>query len=247
MGTAYLAIPLLAEVFLLLTIGSPLALVGRLRRRPQLAIRLWLICFSLAVLCALLLAGIFLVALVEAYEKMNATPFGSEHWASAFALSFVPWILLAIGGISLAKFNQMVEPFIVLARETRHLLDLAGTPSVIKSGVKVLELNLKVPYAAVVNYRHRATILITTGTIEALDAHELSAVLEHELAHVRLKHLTAKRLATFACALAPRLATGRLMQQEIDTLCELAADSACLGKFHAQTLAKAREKLSEAI
>ncbi|MEY4000763.1 MAG: hypothetical protein RLZZ626_1118, partial [Actinomycetota bacterium] len=73
MGTAYLAIPVLAEVVLLLTIGSPLALVGRLRRRPQLAICLWLICFSLAVLCALLLAGILLVAIVEAYEKMNAT------------------------------------------------------------------------------------------------------------------------------------------------------------------------------
>ena len=237
----------MAELVLLLTLGSPLVLVGRFNKKPQLGIVVWLLTFCSALVALVAIVTLLVRAVIESYENLNAAPLGSYGWSEAFVVSFLPWMLLALAGITLAQINQIVAPLLERARSTRALIELAGARKRTIAGMDIVELNVPAPFAAIARVRAVPTVVITKSAIDRLTSDELSAVIEHERAHLRLRHLEAKAVANAALALAPWLATSRLMRQEVERLCELAADDLTLTRLSPDSLAQARAKLTEAI
>jgi len=241
---ALVAIPVLCEFVLLLTVGSPLFLTGRMDARPQLGIIAWLASFTLSALAATAALSIACLGLFETYASLETSAPGSSSWYAALAVSFAPWLILALAGIGLAQLSQLFGPRLAEARDARNFLEEISYSDKTVSGLKIVELAVDAPFVAVTKIRGRSTVLATTGAIAILKAEELSAVLEHERAHVALRHLEARACANFLYALTPWLATSRLMRVEVDRLSELAADARTSLKFDQATIRSARKKLA---
>ena len=71
-------------------------------------------------------------------------------------------------------------------RRHRELVDLLGEPHGALPAVRILAEQTPVAYC--IPRRRDARVVISQGTLDALDEASLSAVLEHERAHVRTRH-----------------------------------------------------------
>src|SRR5437868_7789257 len=88
----------------------------------------------------------------------------------------------------------------------------------------VLVLDHPVPVAYSVPARRRS-IVVSTGTQEALTPQEFGAVLAHERAHLRLRHHALLLMLDLAHALLPWLPTVRRAKARLPLLLEMAADA----------------------
>lgn len=92
----------------------------------------------------------------------------------------------------------------------------------------------------------RATVVVTSGAVEALDGAQLAAVLAHERAHLRARHHLLRALAAIACRTAPFLPLLRHAHEQVTTLTELHADDIATRKSDRTALAAALVVLATA-
>jgi Zn-dependent protease with chaperone function len=232
-----LLIPLAVEWVILLTTLTPILLVNKFVTRPRLGIAIWFVAFIAAGAALILALFIAIWGYADTVNALSQEEFGGEDWGIALAISFAPWIALAIGGVSLALINQKLEPLALAAREVKPLLHQSKAPLMNFMGVSVATVELPFAYAFATNRE----ILISKFAVENLTQKELEAVLWHELCHVKQKHFVIKRLSRLIRELSPALAASGVLVSEVEKLTELAADSFALQHVDRATLFRARQ------
>ncbi|GAA4629379.1 M56 family metallopeptidase [Actinoallomurus vinaceus] len=99
-----------------------------------------------------------------------------------------------------------------------------------------------VEHAAPVAYcipGRRSRIVLTTGTLDRLDGAQLSAVLEHEKAHLRGRHDIVRNVAVALARAFPRIRLFRDARLEIARLIELIADDSAVRRHDRAVVAAA--------
>ena len=192
----------------------------RFDTRPKLGLAVWFAAFLSSGLATALALLIAVASVFETYSRLSANQLGSTAWLSALALSFAPWLILAISGIALAIINQRIEPLISDSREMRPVLDAALRPWMRFEGHEVMRIELPIMMAAVVHGK----IVFSTLAARTLHESELHAVMWHEIGHKCGRHNQLKSLAAFVRKLSPWLVASQIMVSEISRLCELDAD-----------------------
>lgn len=133
------------------------------------------------------------------------------------------------------------------ARRRRHrdLVDLLADHDETEAGLRILTEQTPVAYC--LPAQGRARVVVSQGTLDALDDHELQAVLEHERAHVRRRHDLVLEGFTALRRAFPRGPTSTdLPLEQSRILIELLADDAAHAKVGARPLATALVKLAGA-
>lgn len=109
-------------------------------------------------------------------------------------------------------------------RRHRELVDLLGEPHGALPAVRILAEETPVAYC--IPRRRDARVVISQGTLDALDSDSLQAVIEHERAHVRTRHdLVLEAFGVLHRAFPRPLRTDAPLQQS-QVLVELMADDA---------------------
>ncbi len=237
-----LIIPIAVEWVILVTTAAPLLLVGRFDKTPRLGLTVWFAAFLSSGLATALAIGIAIASIFDTYLKLVANPVGSADWLATLAVSFAPWLILAISGIALALANQRLEPILANAREVSPLLDAALMPWMTFQGYQVMRIELPIMVAAVA----RGKILISTTAARTLRESELHAVLWHEIGHLRGGHNQLKQLAGFVRSLSPWLVASKALVNEVTRLSEIDADRFALRQVDAELLSATRSKFLSA-
>lgn len=240
MNPPLLLIPLAIEWVILVTTLAPLILVDRFSRFPNLGITIWFATFLSAGFATLTALVVSVWGYAHTVEALNNSEFGSRTWWFALALSFAPWIALAVGGISLALVNQRLEPMIHSAKQVTPLLNLSKTPLLNFLGVSVSTVELPFAYALATGKE----ILLSRFVVDHLSKNELDAVLWHELYHVRRNHFWIKRLARLIRLFSPKLAASRALVTEVEKLIEISANAFAISKTNRPTVEIARNLFS---
>ena len=237
MTAPLLLIPIALEWVVLVTTLAPVLYPGKkfMRRHPRTGLAIWfgtLLSAGIATVMALVIA---IWSIYDTWVLLEANPAGSQNWFLALLVSFAPWVMLAVTGVSIALINLQIEPMVVAAKDTQPQLGLALKPVMNFMGAKVSEVQLPIALAMT----SRSQILISSALREAATDEQLEAVLWHELAHLKQKHFELKALAAFVRLLSPWLAASKALVAEVHELCELAADQAALKKVSEPTLRSA--------
>lgn len=233
-----LLIPIAIEWVILVTTLAPIVLVGRFDARPKLGLTLWFGSLLSSGLAAAIALAVAFSSIFSTYAKLLETPFGSTDWQSTLAVSFAPWLILAISGVALALINQRLEPLIIVARESKPLIDAAAKPWMTFEGHEVCTIEVPIFLAATA----RGRILISKIAAEALDELELQAVLWHEVGHIRGRHNALKQLASLVRLLSPWLTVSRALVPEVDRLVEIDADVYALRHVDPELLTSTRRR-----
>ena len=111
MSNLLVAIPLLIEWVLVVTIATPFALVNNrfVYAHPRFGLTLWFTAFTTSALALLTALGLAVWSIFDTYATLQTASGAADFWPS-IASSFAPWLLLAFGGISLALITQRLEP-----------------------------------------------------------------------------------------------------------------------------------------
>lgn len=216
---------------MLVTIASPLFFAGRFRRRPTLGIFVWLTSIASSILAfvfALVLATSFVF---ESYFRLAE---GDDLW-SVLVFSFAPWLLFGFAGVLLALANQRLSSLFVIEQSPLTSL-LGGTKVREFKSAHVVELSLPGYFALA-----RGKSIYLSKAVLNLSAKQLEAVLEHEYGHIALRHGVIRRFAFAIYQLIPWVVASRAMKNEIDVLCEYAADNYALKRVTAADLRAARK------
>ena len=242
---ALLVIVLALEWVTLTTLLAPRLAAARQRlgRHPQAALALW---FGLLLTAGLAIATALIMATYLAFRswmQLNQQALGTTGWLAAVAASFAPWLLLALGGITLALVSRTFEPLLDSARQVRQMLDLAAIPLLTFHGVPVLQMQTPTLVAFTRGSGRGAVIVVSSGLQQALDTDEYQAVLWHEHAHARLGHGRLKSLAHAVLAVSPWLLASRALANQADWFCELAADTYAAKRVGRSVLLSARNKV----
>lgn len=237
MTAPLLLIPIALEWVILVTTLAPVFYPGRkfMRTRPRTALAIWfgtLLSAGIATVMALVVA---VWSIYDTWVLLEANPAGSQNWFAALLISFAPWVMLAVTGVSIALINLRIEPMVVAAKDTEPQLGLALKPVMNFMGVEVSEVQLPIALAMA----NRSQILISSTLRQTATDEQLEAVLWHELAHLKQNHFELKALAAFVRLLSPRLAASKALVAEVHELCEIAADQAALKKVNEPTLRSA--------
>lgn len=125
------------------------------------------------------------------------------------------------------------------ARRARHqeLTDMLGT--VHGAGPAVRILAEQTPIAYCIPRGRDSRVVVSSGTIDSLDPDALTAVLEHERAHVRLRHDLVLEAFGVLHRAFPRFLRTDAPLHESKTLVELMADDAARRTAGDQALARA--------
>jgi Zn-dependent protease with chaperone function len=233
-----LIIPIAVEWVILVTTAAPLLLVGRFDKTPRLGLTIWFAAFLSSGLATALALGIAVASIFETYLKLSAAEVGSSGWLATLAISFAPWLILAISGIALALTNQRLEPILASAREVSPLLDAALRPWMKFQGYQVMQIELPIMVAAVA----KGKIFISTTAARTLRESELHAVLWHEIGHIRGGHNQLKQLAGFVRSLSPWLVASQALVNEVNRLSEIEADRFALRQINPELLSATRSK-----
>jgi len=237
-----LIIPIAVEWVILVTTAAPLLLVGRFDRHPRLGLTVWFATFLSSGIATIFAIGIAVASIFETYLKLALNPVGSSGWLSTIAVSFAPWLILAISGIALALTNQRLEPVLANAREVSPMLDAALRPWMSFQDYQVMRIELPIMVAAVASGK----ILISTSAARTLRESELHAVLWHEIGHLRGRHNQLKQLAGFVRSLSPWLVASQALVNEVHRLAELDADRFALRHVSPELLSATRSKFLSA-
>ena len=228
---AYIAVTVLAPLLL----GNARILV----RHPQLTIGLWIA--SLALSVGLLWAGTGLIIA----EWIRRIQFGEslENWASSVAGSILTWVSVAALGIIVFRLGDasvkvasdraaqidMIAPLLRGA----ELADIGGhRVYVVDSPERILAA---VPFAD--------AIVVTRNLVDTVPQELLRAGVEHERAHLVLRHSVLVSIAQQAVSTAGGINASRRFTQTIRIAIELVADDWATRRVGRATVANALEAI----
>lgn len=121
------------------------------------------------------------------------------------------------------------------------VLDLVGRSDMLPG---TLVLDHPSPYAFCIGGR-RARVVVTTGLLTSLSAHEIDAVLAHEAAHLRLRHhVTMVTCHALFGALSPIFPAFRRAMPLVRLYAELSADDTARRRVGARPLRQALARLA---
>lgn len=237
-----LIIPIAFEWVILVTTLAPAILTGRFSSHPRLGLVLWFSALLSSALATAVALAVALTSVFATYVQLSQSEPGSRDWLVTLAVSFAPWLILAVSGVALALINQRLEPFITSAREVTPLLDASMRPWMSFEGHRVMTVDLPIMLAAVVGSK----ILISRAAVSSLDEQQIHAVLWHEVGHIRGRHNALKQLAGFIRVLSPWLTATKVMITEVDRLAEVDADRYAMRHVDANLLSATRSKFISA-
>ena len=208
------------------TLVSPLLLAGSpwTRRSPRTAIVMWNLLFLSAFLAAFMAFVLACWIGFVSWFELRQSQIAGSAWFQVIGISFVPWVLLALFGISLALITERVEPAKLESLKVRELLQSGAKSTGTFGGLRLLEIQLPVPVAFTFGHGTSSQILVSSETRARLDSDEMEALLWHEVGHALRHHNRIKAIAAYAQLLAPFIRTSSIFQREIELLCELDAD-----------------------
>jgi Zn-dependent protease with chaperone function len=233
-----LLIPIALEWVVLVTTLAPVLYPGKkfMRTHPRTALAIWFGTLLSAGLAMALALGIAVLSIYDTWVTLEANPAGSQNWFLALLVSFAPWVMLAVTGVSIALINLRIEPLIASSKSITPILNLTKRAHSKFAGVKVSSVDLPFAYA----FTDRREIVISNFALERLSGVELDAVLWHELGHLKHRHFFIKKLASSIRAISPTLSASKALMAEVEVLCETAADNFARQHVSEDTLAKAR-------
>lgn len=144
----------------------------------------------------------------------------------AITLGLMGWLfggaslaVMAVGGVVLLYFlNPMVPPQIIMKLQKARPLAYRESPQ-LHDGLQILSQRARLPQLPVLYYipshtmnaftigtRENAAIAVTDGLLRHLGAHELSAVMAHEISHLRHDDLRIMGFAALSHQLVQMLA-----------------------------------------
>lgn len=219
-------------------------------RAPRLAVLTWQ-ALACSVLASVVLAGLALAlpagpltgdlasllhTCVALLRKQYLTPGG--------AMASTAGLLAAAGTI--ARFSYSLSVSFLRARAGRaRQRERLGLVARCDEQLDAFVLDHP-GYAAYCVPGRRGQVVLTSGTVAALEAGELVAVLAHERAHLRGRHhLVVQSMSALRLAF-PFVPVFRTGAQEVARLTEMVADDAAVGRSDRMMLATALVRLAEA-
>ena len=213
-------------------------------RRPTLGLLVWqsvalLGGFSMIGSLVLLGAATFATDLPDAANGMwrfvthNELPAGSSVW-SLLALSGALFLTVHL------VLNLLVTVVYAERERARHsqLITLLSEPMTDRPGTRLIDTPAPVAYC--LPGALTSITVLSAGLIQLLDDEELQAVVEHERAHVRLRHDIVLIFFTAWKVSLPWLPTARNASREVALLLEMHADDNALQ--HVGRVAPAAER-----
>jgi Zn-dependent protease with chaperone function len=207
----------LVAIAVSVTFAAPLVLeVGRWRiRHPRVAIRAWIVALAGAVgsmLASIAVAAVIVVA--HASGGVGATVAALFTWTSLATAGGVG-ALLAVRAepIGAAKQRSDAAIAILTARAAYRRQWVGGDEIVFFDSV-----------SAVACSSGDGRILISSAVDNSMPSLCVRAIIEHERAHIRLRHELVMRIASINEAAFPFLPSARAFRKTVALLIELAAD-----------------------
>lgn len=218
-------------------------------RRPALGLLIWQLValvggFSMIGSLVLLGAATFATDLPDAANGMwrfvthNELPEGSSVW-SLLALSGALFLTAHL------LLNLLVTVVYAERERARHsqLITLLSEPMTDRPGTRLIDTPAPVAYC--LPGALKSITVLTAGLIALLDDEELRAVIEHERAHVRLRHDIVLIFFTAWKVSLPWLPTARNASREVALLLEMHADDNALKNVSRGSLARAITVVAE--
>lgn len=153
------------------------------------------------------------------------------------------WSLLALSGALFLTAHLLLNLLVTVVyaerERARHaqLITLLSEPMSDRPGTRLIDTPAPVAYC--LPGALKSITVLTAGLIELLDDEELRAVIEHERAHVRLRHDIVLILFTAWKVSLPWLPTARNASREVALLLEMHADDTALKSVDRASLARA--------
>jgi Zn-dependent protease with chaperone function len=216
-----IVVPIAIEVTLLITTISPLVFRQRFTKRPNLGIALWLSSFLIAFSSTVLAVG---VSIWSIFDTWHALELHTRPLWQTVLISFAPWVVLGLAGISMALFVQKFEPVLELRNEAENKRKLPSEHLCFFHGIEARVLNLPVWFAFTSGAGSKSTIYVSSKVVSSLNEQELQAVLWHEYAHAVHRHNSIKALVRLIRHMGGIVVASRVLAIEIERLCERAAD-----------------------
>ncbi|BBY99866.1 M56 family metallopeptidase [Mycolicibacterium fallax] len=225
-------------------IGPPmLRQLTRAGHAPRCGVAAWLVAV------ASVLISWFAAALLTVAELLTGGGHHTGVLASCFAFvcdvvfghaGRIPQILLlaaAAGGVMAVSVAtvRLVKGFVglrVRTREHAEAVRLVGH-SASDDGVFVVDSSERVAYCV---SGRPPVIVVTTGTLAALDADQLDAVLAHERAHLTGRHHLVLAALHSVATVFPKLTLMTQGATEVSRMLEMCADDAAARRFGRDTL-----------
>jgi Zn-dependent protease with chaperone function len=218
-------------------------------RRPTVGLLVWQLVAlvggtSMIGSLVLLGAATFATDLPDAAAGMwkfvtdNELPEGSSVWSLLFlsgAIFLTAHLLL----------NMLVTVVYAERERARHaqLITLLSEPMIDRPGTRLIDTPAPVAYC--LPGALTSITVLSAGLIQLLDEEELQAVIEHERAHVRLRHDIVLILFTAWKVSLQWLPTARNASREVALLLEMQADDKALKSVARVSLARAITVVSE--
>ncbi|GAA4306254.1 M56 family metallopeptidase [Streptomyces venetus] len=238
-------------------IGGPLAArlarADWVSRHPQAALRLWHACalgMLTSVTGALVLAAHDLwehgmVWLFHADKPLIHAAYGGTWQARGMADAALLVLLLGAGGLSAIAVRRFVR---VSRERDRYRLtadaqgshDRDGDPS-----LRVLAHSAPTVFC-IPGAQGRSRIVVTTAARDLLSPAEYAATLEHERAHLRLRHHRSMLVADILTAALTWTGLLRPYADQVRRLAEMAADDQAARRHGRRTVASALLGMCEA-
>jgi len=226
---------------LVVSLAARTLLPNKFGAHPRLGLVIW---FS-AFISSALAGTLGLIALGSAYfytvTSLSLSDLDSPDWVARVAISFLPWIALAIFGILLVIVNQRVEAPIITGRKLRQDFQLAKKEFMTFQGTRVSIIALPIHYALATENE----IILSKFTVDEFSKIQLEAVLWHELGHIRGRHNLLKTIAATVALVTRPITLSKVFQDSVDQLCELAADRFAQRHCSADSVANVRSVMRD--
>ncbi|TMR89860.1 M48 family metalloprotease [Nonomuraea basaltis] len=223
---------LIVAAFLMAHLAGPVLARARwLRRHPGVAVAVWAGVVAGVVVVLLALTGSVLAwppGPVHSWvEHLRSCLPGHTHSGELATMTLA---VLSGGALLRALLHGAARARRTIAERRRHhdMVRLIARYPDDPSDVCLIEHPAPVVYC--LSQRSRP-IVMTTGTLERLDAYQLSAVLEHERTHLRRRHHLLLAVVDAVQAALPWSATLRHARSELSRLVEMVADDAAAHRY----------------
>ncbi|WP_230487103.1 M56 family metallopeptidase [Nocardioides anomalus] len=207
-------------------VPAVLARVPRTRRTPRAAMLLW--------------QGVALAAVLAALGAGLSVVTGPVGWPDLVALVLTALVL----GRLLLSGHLVGTDLRALRRRHREQLDLLARADARAPG-RTAVLEHDVPVAYCVPGRRVERVVVSAGTLDRLSPAEVSAVLQHERAHLRARHDLVLEAFSVLHHAFPRWVSSAAALSEVRLLVEVLADRAATRCSDRRALGQALLTLAE--
>ncbi|MBD8207818.1 M56 family metallopeptidase [Microbacterium sp. CFBP 8790] len=212
--------------------GPRLLTSGRWQvRYPSIALAAWHAALGFGLLTALGAVGCTVALALQAQHTQDAVAGVIYHVAGWGALAALGAVLLIVGAGSDGLVGAGERTF-------GEVLALPHTKATLDGRVSLLTCRSDEPFACAIPGRD-AAVVVSSALREILTPAQLSAVVAHELAHLRGRHYMALRIAELHRACLPSSRRGKQLLRATTFLVELIADDAAARRVGAVHLANA--------